>query len=135
MASGNTSDLNSGTTGHDDSASENEVFFNPRTYDRQPEGTERSENVAAMTAGVRSSLVAPETDRSAASYLLQLRDTNLQSQAEQAPTIPSSSRFQNVVPPDNSVANPSPSTCMHTDMSNANFAQSKWFRSTRYDVF
>ena len=127
MACGNTSGLNSGTNGHDDSESENEVFFNPRTFDRQSEGTERSENVAAMTAGGGSSTIAPETDRRAASYLLQLRDTNSQSQAEQAPTIPSSSRYQNVVPPGNSVANPSPSKRMHTGMSNANFANQSRF--------
>ena len=120
MASGNTSGLSSGTTGHDDSESENEVFFNPRTYDKQSEGTERSENVAAMTAGGCSSTIAPENDRMAASYLLQLRDAKSQSQTEQAPTSPSSSRYQHVVHPDNSNANPSPS--MHTGMSNANLA-------------
>ena len=125
MASGNTSDLNSGTTGHDDSESENEVFFNPRTYDRLSEGTEGSENVAAMTAGGGSSNIAPETDRMAASYLLQLRDAKSQSQTEQAPTIPSSSRYQQVVPPGNSNANPSPS--MHTGMLNANLANQSRF--------
>ena len=115
MASGNTSGLSRATTGHNDSDSENEVFFNPRTYDRQSEGTERSDNVAAMTAGGGSSTIAPEM---AASYLLQLRDTNSQNQTEQAPTIPSSSRYQHVVPPGNSNANPSP--YMHTDITNAN---------------
>ena len=125
MASGNTSGLSSGTAGHDDSESENEVFFNPRTYDRQSEGTERSENVAAMTTGVGSSTIAPETDRMAASYLLQLRDAKSQSQTEQAPTIPSSSRCQHVVPPGNSNANPSPS--LHTGMPNANLANQSRF--------
>ena len=120
MASGNTSGLSSGTTGHDDSESENEVFFNPRKYDEQSGGTEQSENLAAMTAGGGSSTITPETDRMAASYLLQLRDTNLQGQTEQAPTIPNSSRYQHMVPLGNSNANPSPS--MHTGMLNANLA-------------
>ena len=120
MASGNTSGLSSGTTGHDDSESENEVFFNQRTYDGQSESTERSENLAAMTAGGGSSTIPPDSDRMAASYLLQLRDTNPQSQTEPAPSIPRSSRYQHMVPPGNSNANPSPS--MHTGMSNANLA-------------
>ena len=118
MASENTSGLSTGTTRHDDdSESENEVFLNPRTYDRQPEGTERSENVAAMTAGVRSSPIAPETDRMAATYLLQLRERDTQNQTDQAPVVSNSSRYQQVVPPNHS--NTNPSQYRHTSMSNS----------------
>ena len=52
-----------------------------------------------------------------ATYLLQLRERHTQNQTDQAPVVSNSSRYQHVVPPDNS--NTNPSQYMYTSMSNS----------------
>ena len=48
------------------------------TYDRQSEGTDQSQNLVSRG----SSNITPETDRMAATYLLQLRDTHTHTESE-----------------------------------------------------
>ena len=68
MASENTSGVNEDRMGLDDSEPENEEYYSQRTYDRQSEGTDQSQNLVSRG----SSNITPDTDRMAATYLLQL---------------------------------------------------------------
>ena len=129
MASENTSGVNEDRMGLDDSELENEEYYSQRTYDRQLEGTDHSQNLVSRG----SSNITHETDRMAATYLLQLRERDTQNQTDQAPAVSNSSRYQHVVPPGNSNANPSP-TIAYRHVK-CQFGQSKSFRSTRYDAF
>ena len=110
MASENTSGVNEDRMGLDDSEPENEEYYSQRTYDRQSEGTDQSQNLVSRG----SSNITHETDRMAATYLLQLRERDTQNQA---PVVSNSSRYQHVVPPDNS--NTNPRQYMYTSMSNS----------------
>ena len=113
MTSENTSNVNEDRMGLDDSEPENEEYYSQRTYDRQSEGADQSQNLVSRG----SSNITHETDRMAATYLLQLRERDTQNQTDQAPVVSNSSRYQHVVPPDNS--NTNPSQYMYTSMSNS----------------
>ena len=113
MASENTSSVNEDRMGLDDSEPENEEYYSQRTYDRQSEGADQSQNLVSRG----SSNITHETDRMAATYLLQLRERGTQNQTEQASVVSNSSRYQHVVPPDNS--NTNPSQYINTSMANS----------------
>ena len=114
MASENTSSVNEDRMGLDDSEPENEEYYGQRTYDRQSKGADQSQNLVSRG----SSNITHVTDRMAATYLLQLRERDTQNLTDQAPVVSnSSSRYQHVVPPDNS--NTNPSQYMYTSMSNS----------------
>ena len=100
-----TSGSNNSTVGLEDTESENDAHVSQRTRDRQSGGTDVSEVLEATIANGNTSNIRPIDDRIAASYLLRLRDADLQSRNELTNPIPSTSRYQHAMLPSSSYAN------------------------------